>query len=288
MIIKVQNTLSAEQKETVRWLNDLCNTQEGLDGRASLTTELNFDKSIPSFYLGYDGEELTAFLSLFMPEKEQAEVTAYTHPGKRRQGYFSSLCREAVENCRGKGITRFLFQVDEKSGTGKQTLAQMEDVRYQFSEYGMRLERLPEQEERPDVYYEEITERHKQLYMELAHRALNLNGGSEEFLNAVLYNPLRYGYMQFWKGNAAGVFHFNCEDEKTCIYGLGILPENRGMGLGDALVRRAACQAAQAGQPVVLEVDSENERAFHLYEKNGFRVETQINYYSWEFAGSQR
>ena len=65
-----------------------------------LSNELNVDRTAPCFYLGYvkaeekSGEEkLVSFLSVFFPTKEDGEIVAFTHPGFRRQGYFTALCQ---------------------------------------------------------------------------------------------------------------------------------------------------------------------------------------------------
>ena len=52
---------------------------------------------------------------------------------------------------------------------------------------------------------------------------------------------------------------------------VGVVPEHRGSGIGDALLRRAITQAKQRGQRVItLAVDASNRFAVALYEARGF------------------
>ncbi|GGQ49977.1 GNAT family N-acetyltransferase [Kitasatospora griseola] len=57
------------------------------------------------------------------------------------------------------------------------------------------------------------------------------------------------------------------------IQGLGVLPQARGRGLGDALIT-AACDAARAvgARRMTLRVLGHNTPARRLYERNGFQV----------------
>ncbi|MFJ1752475.1 GNAT family N-acetyltransferase [Kitasatospora sp. NPDC088134] len=57
------------------------------------------------------------------------------------------------------------------------------------------------------------------------------------------------------------------------IQGLGVLPEARGLGVGDALLT-AVCAAARAAgaRRLTLRVLGHNAPARRLYERNGFRV----------------
>ncbi|MEV4616999.1 GNAT family N-acetyltransferase [Kitasatospora sp. NPDC049258] len=58
------------------------------------------------------------------------------------------------------------------------------------------------------------------------------------------------------------------------IQGLGVLPEARGQGVGDALVE-AACAAARAegARRMTLRVLGPNAAARRLYERRGFRID---------------
>ncbi len=59
----------------------------------------------------------------------------------------------------------------------------------------------------------------------------------------------------------------------TGVLGIAIVEGYRGKGLGEAMIRAALAEAKRLGITLVeLEVFANNERAFHLYEKVGFRL----------------
>lgn len=280
MIIESFTSLTPEKEEEIRRLYELCNHKDGLTGNVYLSDELNFDRQIPAFYLGYEGECLAAFLMLFMPERGTAEVTAFTHPDYRKRGYFTALYQRAVHNCKNFDIFQMLLVADERSETGQAVLERMKNVKYVFSEYKMELKQKTEFLKSEDMRFERLSEENKNIYRMLTPLALEIDEECEGFLQAAMNNPLRKGYIAYWKEEAVGVFHINCEDGESCIYGVGISPEYRGIGLGNRMIQYAAFRAEKFGQPVVLEVDSENQRAFHLYCKNGFEIVHQMNYWS--------
>jgi ribosomal protein S18 acetylase RimI-like enzyme len=276
--ICVATSLTPSLVRQVRDLEGRCYEPEGLKGQVYLSTELNFDRDIPAFFLGYEQGRLAAFLGLFFPEREEAEVTAFTDPVWRRRGFFTALLHRAGQVCRENGIPSILLETDEQSQTAKKVLEHLPDARYQFSEYRMQLSAESQLAPTANTQLMEVRPQHRDVYHGVALKALELDEGAEGYLQAVFQNPLRHGYLLYWQGMPVGVFHINCEGGESCIYGLGLLPQYRGKGLGGPLVQRAALEARRFQQPVVLEVDSENGAALHLYRKSGFEVVRQINY----------
>lgn len=63
---------------------------------------------------------------------------------------------------------------------------------------------------------------------------------------------------------------------------MGLLPEWRGKGLGNALMEKAFLTSAQAGaRELVLTVDANNTPAKRLYERNGFSCYAQHYLFAW-------
>ena len=106
----------------------------------------------------------------------------------------------------------------------------------------------------------------------------------EVFLEAVLPASNRRGYLEYWRDIPAGVCHVNLDDDEVCIYGLGVLKEYRGKGLGKLLVRYILNEMAGGREEIVIEVDSENQRAYHLYLSCGFEVEHKTDYYEEDIS----
>jgi RimJ/RimL family protein N-acetyltransferase len=69
-----------------------------------------------------------------------------------------------------------------------------------------------------------------------------------------------------------GLANLGRREERTWLGGVGVVPDHRGSGIGEALTRMLLDQAREAGaREMVLEVIVENAPAIALYEKLGFR-----------------
>lgn len=108
--------LTPRQTEQVRALEQAACAPEALENGAWLSNELNFDRALPCFYLAWPQDAPgpedapAAFLTLFLPTREQAEVVAFTHPAHRRRGYFKALCARAAARCRQRAFRNFCLR----------------------------------------------------------------------------------------------------------------------------------------------------------------------------------
>ena len=108
-----------------------------------------------------------------------------------------------------------------------------------------------------------------------------LSNGSDEIFesdieNCVNDSPYLEGYV-FEDGNQIQGYgmiakSFSTEFGKPCIWieDLYMKPEYRGLGIGSKFFEYI--QAKYTNHVFRLEVEEENERAVHVYEKNGFAV----------------
>lgn len=67
-----------------------------------------------------------------------------------------------------------------------------------------------------------------------------------------------------------GRLYLDRRDDEHRIIDIALLPEQRGQGLGGAIMRDILDEAAAAGKPVRIHVEMYNP-AMHLYERLGFR-----------------
>ncbi len=108
-----------------------------------------------------------------------------------------------------------------------------------------------------------------------------LSNGSEEIFNAdidacVGDNPYLEGYVFEDGGEIVGygmlAKSFSTEFGKSCIWieDLYIREERRGLGIGSDFFKMV--EEKYPASLLRLEVEEENERAIHVYRKNGFEV----------------
>lgn len=285
MYIAETAVLTPRQTEQVQALQQAAYAPEGLENAAWLSNELNFDRAMPCFYLAWEQDAPApqdapvAFLTLFLPTREQAEVVAFTHPAHRRAGYFKALCARAAARCREAGIPEFLFAVEPRSVGGCAALAAMPGCVWSHSEYRMEYTGpAPASAER------------------LALRRVNADGAAQyrafleqemgetdvdNYVAAALENPERAAYLVLLDGAPAGMFHINLGElpGRAFLYGVGVAPGLRGRGLGQELMALALAEARAVRDIVVLDVDSGNASAYHIYKKLGFCVTFGVDYH---------
>ncbi|MDO5417690.1 MAG: GNAT family N-acetyltransferase [Lachnospiraceae bacterium] len=158
--IRKPAVLTEKEKEEIRELEDEIYREEDLKNRAWLSNEINFDCSLPCFYLGYKGEQLVSFLCLFMPSCEEAEVVVYTQIKQRRKGYFKALLDAAAEVVSKAGVPEFLFNLEPQSrdGAACRDVWKADGLEYSHTEYRMEYRSACQVENQPESQAESQAE----------------------------------------------------------------------------------------------------------------------------------
>jgi len=107
--VKACAALTEPERAEILALQNEVYSGENLKNTVWLQTESHFDRTVPCFYLGRENDALTAFLSLFLPTQEEAEVTAFTKQSARNCGQFTALLHAAA-----KDAHRQLRQIEVK------------------------------------------------------------------------------------------------------------------------------------------------------------------------------
>ena len=117
--VKACAALTEPERAEILALQNEVYSGENLKNTVWLQTESHFDRTVPCFYLGRENDALTAFLSLFLPTQEEAEVTAFTKQSARNCGQFTALLHAAAKEMQVHGVPDFLFDLEPQSETGK-------------------------------------------------------------------------------------------------------------------------------------------------------------------------
>ena len=275
--------LTPRQTEQVRALEQAACAPEALENGAWLSNELNFDRALPCFYLAWPQDAPgpedapAAFLTLFLPTREQAEVVAFTHPAHRRRGYFKALCARAAARCRAAGIPEFLFAVEPRSAGGRAVLETTPGCVWSHSEYRMEYTG-PAPVPAGRLALQRVDADGAEPYRLFLENDMG-EADVDNYVAASVENPERAAYLAMLDGAPVGMFHINLGEHpgRAFLYGVGISPGRRGQGLGLMLLALAEARAMRDG--VVLDVDSGNAPAYHIYQKLGFCVTFQVDYF---------
>ncbi len=274
-------TLTDGQRAEILALDKDCIAPEKLNERVHLSDELNYDRSIPAYYLGYDENgRLTAFLTLLMLSSAEAEVSAFTHPQSRRRGWFTALLGEAKRVCATHGIPSLLFAVEDGAKAGHAVLSTMANIRHDHTECRMLLSGVPEASIPRKLATVPVTAANAAVYEETLAAAFTLTENADSFVQSVLHNPARSAYLAMLDGDAIGVCHMNTGEGSAFLYGLGMRADMRNKGYGKAFTRDVVRIAVKTGLPVMLDVDDDNVVALSLYRGVGFSEVFRIEYYT--------
>lgn len=282
MKIEVTNFLSKEQIENVTSLENLCFAAEGLENHAFLSNEINFDENFPCFYLGYEGDELIAFLTTFIPNSCEAEILAVTHPDYRLKGCSKALFYAARTELLGRGITKVLFVAEPKSGSALNALKGLNITAPERSEYTMSLSQDEDEHTDYTLTFEKATAANRVIFTAINMEAFTDMEPNGAFINTVINSANRVGYVAYRGNVPVGVFSLNfAENSENAVflYDVAVAKSYRGQGFGRQLVLRALEESR--GKKMVLDVDSDNPTAFSLYKSCGFKIDFQVDYYKY-------
>jgi len=279
--IKKCSVLTESEKKEILELENMAFKDEKLENHAFLSNEINFDKNLECFYMAYDNKKLIGFLTTFIPTSNEAEVLAVVHPEYRQKGCFNMLFQAAKEILLCAGIKNILLVIEAKSKSGLKALKKFEGCKLEHSEYRMFYEKFDNIPEYNDLSFSEVNSENKKIFSDITLDAFNDLDENDSFIDTVIECKDRDGYIAYNNNIPVGVFDYNYEDNDAFLYGVAIKSDYRGKGFGKQLIGFALYEGLKKRNKIVLDVDSNNPIAFNLYKKCGFKVDFQVDYYSF-------
>jgi len=281
MTIKAYSCLSEKANKEVLKLESVCIDHDNLSGCFFLDPSLNFDHRIKSFFLFYEKGELISMLSMFIPTKHEAEITAYTLPKFRGEGYFKLLLGKAVGELRKFGIPDILFVCESASIPGKQVIGALK-ADYKHTEYFLRFDKACYTS--LNTYRLILIKAEQKDFERSTVATMKVFDDSYEESKSLIQNcfesDIREQYLAVLNDEIIGVGSANLEGEDVSIFGFGVVPEYRGKGYGKELLHLIVDSLLQRGRTeITIEVNSENTNALTLYKKIGFHIEVAYEYY---------
>lgn len=282
-MIREINIPNDELISEIKALVAACNRHDGLKGDISFDTSFNFNKQMNTIFIMYDDKKLISVLSLFVPGKEEGEVSAMTLPEYRAKGYFAELVKKAEAELKKYGVPDILFVCESESALGKKAIAKQK-AQYEFTEYLLKYnhsldKKIKEYEYRIKLHQATMADLESIIKISMA-----AFGDSYEGAKSLAIGMLSAGNRQFFLGEIDGEFIAMgvaaTEDENTSIHGLGVLPEQQGKGYGKEMLYSIIKKLIDGDhENINIEVDSENSNAFQLYKSSGFEVQSAWEYY---------
>ncbi len=274
--------VTEEQKEQIKNLVRLCAAYEPISDEVAFDHVLNFDQNIKCYFFLFIEEQLIAYLSMFIPTADVAEISAYTHPEFRRKGYFSLLFKEAKNELENYEIDHVLF-VHQPSGKDAKHVIEKYGADIERTEYLMELDTAQFSKLETELKLTKANEAYLNemaaIYPAIFH---DVNKDTESALKTILDTEHFDTYLLYSDDTIIGMCNVNRQEDKFYIFGLGILPEYRNQGYGKQMISLLLEELILIkNKRILLEVSSDNQSAFALYKNSGFIVQQQYDYYKY-------
>ncbi|MBY0754028.1 GNAT family N-acetyltransferase [Clostridium sardiniense] len=282
MMIEKTNILSDEQIKDIKALEDIVFKEENLKNNAFLSNEINFDKTVPCFYMAYEKDELVAFLNTFIPSPSEGEVIVFTHPKFRRKGYFKALFQCAKEELLKAGIEKVLLAIEPKSKSGFAVLGRFNEAKWEHSEYKMAHDGVEGIPKYSHLNFIELDNSNREIYVGINLESFSNLEYNPNFIDTIIDSESRKGYIAYENEIPIGAFALKYDKEEAYIYNVGINSKYRGRGFGKELMGYAIKVGLAKCDKAVLDVDSSNPIALNLYKKCGFKTDCQVDYYDYK------
>lgn len=273
------NILDRSQIDDISELFNECREYDGLS--ASITLPSPDEKSEDElFILYYEKKKLISFLSLFSADECFVEIYGLTSPSHRKKGLFSNMVYTAMNETsflRGRDV---LYLSDGKS---RDCLLAYNHLGFSqsYSEYIMTAQApFSTNDAAGDKKITLMPSDNKEKIAKLYHLIFEDSGiTAESVLNNIDNNTDSFifkidntdiGIMFLTKQNAG----------KAYLWNFGLLPEYRGRKLSHQMISDLFEYAEGKFNSISLQVSSGNTAAFRLYRKSGFKITSQVSYFS--------
>lgn len=294
--IVLRKWLDEDSCKEIKNLEKLCLDHEGIHLKleldyklaASATAEdLIVNKADEFFY--YIDEMLVGYLGINDFGGSSPEVNGMVHPEYRKKGVFKALLSLAVDQLQGRKPGSMLLLSDSKSQSGI-SFIESTGAKYDHTEYDMTLS---------DEIYNKTAGVGKILRLRAANsedskeiarqNSIYFNESMEEQEPLDIEEELRRGFYIFiaeLDNKPIGKAHLHIANGEGGIFGLGVVPEERGKGLGREILVSSVEKLKELGaDKIFLQVDAENDNALNLYKSAGFVETHSMKYYKLEKKG---
>ena len=269
--------------QEVRALEALCRAHDHLEGSLFLNPSLNVSEDMPCLLTIKQDEALIGAMTFFAPTLEEAELVGLTHPEHRRKGIFRTLIGEAARQAKQFGIPSLLFICEPQSANGIAAVTEL-GAEPAHVEYSLCYDRAGVHS--PLVVPEGLalfrgTEEDLDAMAHIS--ALSFQEPEEQargFMVKAMSSDHRTQYIARLNGLPVGIGCIGYEDGEATIYGLGVLPDMQGRGIGRGIIALMLdIMRANNTERILIEVDDSNANALHLYLSCGFVQESVYTYY---------
>ena len=258
-MIRFTNQLTDKERKEAKALIASCQANDHTFREPYLSNMLNFDPTMPTFFLYYQAGELLGLLTVYA-DNEDVEVAILVVPEYRRKGIARSLFDKFQKETASYPIQSVTTETWLGRDRTPYTLDFRSDVKSLLA---------------TSSYLEEIAQLHHQAFSD-AEETLEL---SLRYIAEALKDSNSLLYILLKEGQVIGLCTVDLSGNNNYLYGLAVAEDYRGQGYGSYLAKSVVNQLiAHNDKSFQIAVEDDNVGAKHLYEKIGFVKQTQVVY----------
>ena len=229
--------------------------------------------------LAYAGDEVVGVITAIdMIGIHSYEWSALVHVDFRRQGLGHALIQELQRNLEIRGSESELALTVKESSAGAAFL-QKEGYEWNFSEATLKAQGNISKSDVDVDIVPFTTER-----QDLTEILMSAFGDTEDEVHTMIEfnvsSPSRHVFVAKQQQQVVGTVTAVEEGTKLWITALATDPLHQGQGIGSALLAFVQEEGSRRESvAVMLDVEIDNDKALHVYEKAGFKPILQVDYY---------
>ncbi|MGA0555203.1 GNAT family N-acetyltransferase [Larkinella sp. VNQ87] len=268
--------LTPDQFLAAQALEIHCKSKDGLTGTIHWDKSMNFFPAMRHWFLLYQQDVLIGLLSAFAPTTSQVELGGYILPNARRKGCCSMLLDVVADEARKYDYSQLMLITERASETG-QAFVRHQGATYSNTEYQLAWHPPANWSPSP-IPSVRLVESTLDTLESMTHLSRSIFGGTDEearrILETTMLTPHLTQYAALLGEQTVGMVAINYEQNDAWIIGLGVASGFQGQGLGRCILEQtlALLRSDERAKRILIEVDSTNEAALHLYQKAGFQI----------------
>ena len=273
------NRLTPELESEIKGFILKCEAFDHVSSCVQLGTDLNYIKEMPCWLIETVDEQIVALCHIFAVNTFEAELSIVVAPMHRHKGIGKALVNSAKHLLKEYGYKRVLYVCDDNSISGTAFVDTFLS-RHDHTEYTLTYNKT---DDHPRATRLLVTKAYERDLDSIIH--INVDAFEDDyevasqFITSTFNSPTRTAYIgqlnykpicTLMLGNEAGVYSIN---------GVAVLKAFQGQGYAKELIQDVLYGLRNEDQDIIIEVDSTNTPAYHLYKKLNFKESQVIAYY---------
>lgn len=281
--MRITSTASLDKAKTksVKNLISICQKFDKTQREPYLLNILNFDKEMPSFFLGYDDDKLVGFLSVYA-DTQDPEISIYIHPKYRRKNYASNIYKFFIKETQKYKLNSAKFQTESNFLKNNPRFVDalgllIDNESETWMTRNRKLFNLKEENDYSvEVASKSFALKIAKLQSDIFSEDLEV---SKNYVEEAISGDTGTLYMLLIKGEVIATCTIDRSSTYNYLYGLAVCREYQRHGIGTYFMKNLINkEIKKTDKSFQIAVEDNNIAAKELYKKLGFCFQTQVIY----------